>query len=408
VRPLTGPLTGVRVLEIDGGIAAPFCTRLFAQYGAQVIKIEEPGRGDPTRHRGPFVGHRPNPETSVPFLYLNTNKQSITLDLGTKRGARILTDLTKETDIIVESTKPGMLTRWGIGWETLRAVNPHLILTSVTGFGQDGPYRDATGTEIVLAALGGIMYMSGPYDREPIMHGHPQSQFMGGLHAAGSTMIAYFNVMRGGSGEWIDVSMQAGVTHELVHVISLFTYMGAVHGRGPRFGGSGQNGAGNGFGGIVPFVDGFVAPDAPPDERWDELADFLDIPALKDDRFRSRSGRVQHAAALDALVLPALQRTGRYDFFHHAQSNGWSTGVVQTMSDLASCPQLDARGFWTELDHPVAGPLRYPADFCRMSETPGALIEPAPLLGQHNQAVFGDRLGYTKRECEALRSQGVI
>lgn len=405
---LTGPLTGVRVLEIGGGIAAPFCTRLFGQYGAEVIKIEEPGAGDPTRQRGPFAGHEPNPETSIPFLYLNTNKRSVTLDLATVRGARILTDLARETDLIVDGTEPGTLARLGIGWETLREANAKLILTSVTGFGQDGPYRDYAATEIVLAALGGIMYMSGLYDREPIMHGHPQSQFMGGLHAAGSSMIAYFNVLRGGAGEWIDVSMQAGVAHELVHVLTLYTYMGAVHGRASRFGGSGQNGAGNGFGGIAPLAEGFVAPDAPPDGRWDELADFLDIPELKDDRFRSRAGRVRYATELDALVLPALRRTGRYAFFHHAQRNGWSAGVVQTMQDLASCPQLDARGFWTELDHPVAGRLRYPADFCRMSETPGALIDPAPLLGQHNRAVLGDRLGYTDGEQEILRGQGVI
>lgn len=406
--PLTGPLTGVRVLEIGGGIAAPFCTRLFAQYGAEVIKVEEPGTGDPTRHLGPFVGHRPHPETSVSFLYLNTNKQSVTLNLAAKRGARILKDLAKETDIIVEGTAPGTLTQWGLDWETLRAINPNLILTSVTPFGQDGPYRDYTATEIVIAALGGIMYMSGLYDREPIMHGHPQSQFMGGLHAAGSTMIAYFGRLRGGAGEWIDVSMQAGVAHELVHVVTLYSYMGAVHGRASRFGGSGQNGAGNGFGGIVQFADGFVAPDAPPEGRWDELADFLDIPELKDDRFRSRADRVKHAAALDALILPALARTGRYDFFHHAQQSGWSSGVVQTMADLVACPQLDARDFWTELDHPVAGRLRYPAEFCRMSATPGKLLEPAPLLGQHTGAVLADRLGYHTGDLETLRSQGVI
>lgn len=405
---LTGPLVGVRVLEIGGGIAAPFCTRLLAQYGAEVVKVEAPPGGDTLRHTGPFVGHRPHPETSLPFLYLNTNKQSLTLNLGTGRGARIVRDLAVETDIIVESTKPGTLAGYGLSWEALRAVNPQLVLTSVAAFGQDGPYRDYEATEIVLAALGGIIYMSGLYGREPLKHGHPQSQFIGGLHAAGSSLVALFGALRGGEGQQIDVSLQAGVAHELVHVLALYTYMGAVHGRGPRAGGSGLNGAGNGFGGIVPVADGFVAPDAPPGKRWDELADLLGVPELKDDRFRSRSGRVAHAQELDALVLPALARVGRYDYFNHAQQQGWSAGVVQTMADLAESPQLAARGFWTELAHPVAGPLRYPADFCRMSASPGALLTPAPLLGADNRAILCERLGYSETELEALRSQGVI
>ena len=405
---LTGPLAGVRVLEIGGGIAGPFCTRLMAQYGAEVLKVEAPPAGDPMRRQGPFVGHDPHPEKSVPFLYLNTNKRSITLDLATKRGAQILRELAREADIVVEGTKPGTLAGYGLGWEELHGANPRLILTSVSGFGQEGPYRDYEATEIVLAALGGIMYMSGLYDREPIKHGHPQSQFMGGLHAAGSSLVAYFHVLRGGEGQRVDVSLQAGVAHELVHVIALYTYQGAVHGRGPRTGGSGLNGAGNGFGGIVEVADGFVAPDAPPDGRWDELADLLGVPELKDEWFRSRGGRAKHADALDELALPALRRMGRYDYFNHAQQNGWSAGIVQTMADLSASPHLGAREFWTELEHPIVGRLRYPADFCRMSDSPGALLEPAPLLGQHTREILGERLGYDDRALEALRTQGVI
>src|SRR5262249_15189681 len=290
---MVGPLVGVRVIEIGGRIAAPFCTRLMAQYGAEVVKVEAPGSGDPLRHVGPFVGNRPNPETSLPFLYLNINKQSLTLDPATVRGRRILLDLAVETDLVVESLRPGTLERWGLGWPRLRAANPDLVLTSISGFGQDGPYRDYEATEIVLAALGGIMYMSGLYDREPLMHGHPQSQFMGGLHAAGASLAAYFAVMRGAGGQHVDVSLQAGVAHELVHNVVHYTYMGAVHGRAPRDGGSGINGSGNGFGGLVPVADGFVAADAPPPGRWEELADFLGVPELKDERFRTRTGRMR-------------------------------------------------------------------------------------------------------------------
>ncbi|MBI3978084.1 MAG: CoA transferase [Chloroflexi bacterium] len=404
----TGPLVGVRVLEIGGNIAGPFATRLMAQYGAEVIKVERPGTGDPLRHTGPFVGNAPHPETSIPFLYLNTNKQSITLNLASARGRRILLDLAVQADVVVENLRPGTLAAWNLDWEALHAANPRLILTSISSFGQDGPYRDYEATEVVLAALGGIMYMSGLYDRQPLKHGHPQSQFIGGLHAAGASLVGYFQVLRGGEGQRIDLSLQAGVTSELVHDVVLYTYMGAVHGRAPREGGAGLNGAGNWFGGLVQTADGFVAADAPPPGRWDELADFLGIPELKDERFRSRTGRITHAREIDALVLPKLASLGRYEFFNHAQQSGWSAGVIQTMADVASCPQLAARGFWTEIDHPVAGRLRYPADFCRMSDSPGALITAAPLLGQDNERILGKQLGYSSGQLEALASQGVI
>ena len=405
---LRGPLVGARVLEIGGGIAASFATRLMAQYGAQVIKVEQPPAGDPLRRAGPYAGETPHPETSLPFLYLNTNKLGVTLDLATARGRSIFLDLIDETDIVVDGSKPGARDEWELGWERLHRTNPALILTSVTPFGGDGPYSGYEATEIVISALGGIMYMSGPYEGPPLLHGHPQAQFMGGLHAAGSSLVAYYHVLRGGPGQYIDVSMQAGVAHELVHNIAYYTYMGATHGRAPREGGSGINGAGNGFGGFVEVADGYLAVDAPPEGRWDEIADLLGVPELKDDRFRTKADRIEHARELDALVLPALRQIDRATFFHHAQSNGWSAGVIQTLDEISVCPQLEARGFWKELDHPVAGTLRYPAEFCRMSDSPGALLEAAPLLGQDNETILGERLGYDHDDLALLRNQGVI
>ena len=182
-QPVPGPLAGVRVLDLTRQIAGPYCTKLLADYGADVVKIAQPGLGDPSRHTTPFFHDDPNPEGSLHFLYLNTNKRSITLDLKSEQGRQAFLDLARDADVVVENFQPGTIDELGIGWDTLYALNPRLILTSISNFGQTGPYRDLPAGELVEYAMIGMMAVSGREDLSPLKHGLSQAQYGGGAYA---------------------------------------------------------------------------------------------------------------------------------------------------------------------------------------------------------------------------------
>jgi crotonobetainyl-CoA:carnitine CoA-transferase CaiB-like acyl-CoA transferase len=395
-----GPLAGLRVLDLTWQIAGPYCTKLLADYGADVIKVERPGSGDPARHTPPFFQDRPDPEGSLLFLYLNTNKRGITLDLARETGRGLFLDLARGADVVVESFRPGVIDRLGIGWDVLGAINPRLILTSISNFGQTGPYRDLPASELVEYAMSGMMTISGSQDREPLKHGLSQGQYSAGVNAAYITAALTYTQALGAPGQWIDVSIHECLASELVMNEPNYAWMGAIQGRRPP--------SGDGLNNIMPCKDGYVVLQMGGATKWSEIADLLDMPELNEERFATPQARTRNAHELDRLIGVALAARTKHELFDEAAKRRILFGIAQDPADLLNCPQLNARGYWVQVDHPTTGPLPYPGEPVKMSATPWQHRRPAPLLGQHTAEVLGDELGLTAAEITSLHDQGVI
>jgi len=394
-----GPLAGLRVIDLSRHIAGPYATKLLADYGADVIKIERPGTGDPARQTPPFYHDQPGPESSLLFLYLNTNKRSVSLDLKHDQGRRILLDLARGADVLIESFRPGVLDRLGLGWDVLSALNARLILTSISNFGQTGPYRDLATSELVAYAMSGLMAISGSQGREPLKHGLSQGQYGAGATAAYITATLTYTQAMGAQGQWIDVSILESLASELVINEPYYAWMGAIQGRHPR--------DGSGLNNMMPSKDGHVVLQMGGSATWADLVELLDVPELHDARFATAQGRARNAQELDRLVGVGLSSRTKHELFDEAARRRVLFGIAQDPADLLNCPQLHARGFWADVDHPTTGVLPYPGEPVKMSATPWQLRRPAPLLGQHTDEVLGE-LGLSPAEVERLYAHGVV
>ena len=271
-------LQGVRVLDLTQHVAGPYCTKLLADFGADVIKVERP-QGDSARSLPPFAGDEPHQERSLLFAYLNTNKKSITLDLKTATGKSLLHRLLADTDIVVENFTPRVMPSLGLDYDSLSAINPSLVMVSISNFGQTGPYRDYKAADIVHYALGGLMYIFGSADREPLKHALRQTQFKAGTNAATAALIGWYHQQFTGEGQHIDISIQECVASALRDTTSLYTYVGSTRQRQPAYTGDMPRSP-------VPTKDGYIVPiHFGGAVDWDGVADFIDAPDLKDEAF---------------------------------------------------------------------------------------------------------------------------
>ena len=343
------PLDGVRVLDLTHFVAGPYCTRLLADYGASVLKIERPG-GDPARSWPPLLAGADSPPVSLLFLYLNHGKETLTLDLAAEAGRARVLDLARDADVLVENFRPGTLDRFGLSWGVLHDANPRLVLTSISNFGQEGPYRDYRAWDIVADALGGLAYIHGYPDREPLTHGNPQAQYRAGVAAASATVAALLN--RDGEGEHVDISIVECVAAALRDTVPQYTFMGAVRRRG--------GGTGGGPGAVTPCADGYVIPTTFGAADWSHFARSLDAPELDDERFATGDGRQRHAAELGELLRHRLRSWSSLDFFERAQSWGIGAGIVLTPAQALASEQLAARGFFRTIDTEDGRPLQAP------------------------------------------------
>ena len=375
--------------------------KLLADFGADVVKIERPGAGDAARAMGPFAGDTPHPELSLPFLYLNTSKRGVTLNLKSRTGRAIALRLAAQADVVVENFSPRVMPSLGLDYDTLKAANPGLVMVSVSNFGQTGPYRDHKATEIVEYALGGMAYIFGSQDREPLMHAYSQAQYKAGTNAAAAAAIAVFQRMMTGRGQYVDVSIQESMTTALRDTASVYSYQGGVKTRVATHTGEMPRGpvrAGDGY--VVPIVFGGV--------DWSDLAGFLGEPALAEERFATPQGRRDNARELRELLDGAIGRHDAADLFYAAhERRGYIFGLVQDAAQLVDNPQYKHRGYFAEVEHPVAGRAAYPGAPFTMSGTPWRARTPAPTLGQHNAEVLGE-LGFTRKDLAALRANGDI
>jgi CoA:oxalate CoA-transferase len=393
-------LDDIRVLDLSQGIAGPLCAKLLGDFGADVIKVEPPG-GEPGRTMPPFFQDHPHPEKSLFFLLLNLNKRGITLNLETPQGASMFKHLVRHADVVVETFPPGYLASLGLDYDSLERENPAVVMTSITPFGQTGPYSHYKGEEIVAYATGGIMSISGTSDREPLKHGGFQAQYEAGFNGVLATVFTLLLRDDTEVGQHVDISMQEVVNSTLVINQPFFSWTGGVQGR--------RNPAGNMFGNIMPCQDGYFVSQAGGGASWDDIAAFYGRAELKEERFADAKQRIINGEALDEILVDAAKDRTMAEMFKTASEKyRMLFGIVQTPADLAKCPQLEARGFYQEVEHPVIGKLKVPCKLWNMTEAAAQYRRPAPLLGQHNQEVYTQLLGYAEEDVVQLRERGVI
>ncbi|MEE8398757.1 MAG: CoA transferase [Desulfobacterales bacterium] len=398
-------LSDIRVLDLTHYFAGPYCTKLLADYGAEVIKIERPGVGDGARRMGPFFGDDPHPDKSGNFLHLNTNKKGITLNLKTGTGIEIFKQLVKDTDILVESFAPGVMARLGLDYEALEDINPGLVKTSISNFGQTGPYRDYKATEIVLFAMGPHMITEGEPDQPPLRYPGYKSQYLAGTHAATATMGAFFGSSLSGSGQEVDVS--------IVECLSSLPE-GAAKLMGQAF--SGLDGTRSGYRsegmyplGFYPCKNGAIHVFGFTPAQWPRIARWLEMPELLDDpRFTDPLQRPAHHGDFDVIFMDWLMDRTQEELFRSAQENRLPVAPVNRIDDVLADPQLKTRGAFVGIDHPVTGNLTYPGVPFALPEVSSEPQLAAPTLGQHNKEIYSDRLGYAAEDLVRLRSEGII
>jgi crotonobetainyl-CoA:carnitine CoA-transferase CaiB-like acyl-CoA transferase len=394
-------LEDLKVVDLTHFVAGPFCTKMFADFGASVIKVEKPGKGDGARRLGPFSDDIPDPERSGLFLNLNTNKLSITLNLKRETGRNILIDLIRSADVLVENFRPGVLDNLGLGWDTLHSVNQRLVMTSISNFGQTGPYRDYKASDLIHYGLGGFSHMNGYPDQEPLKGPPFQSQYQAGLFGFMATMCAIIAREWTGMGQRIDVSIMESVSAVLTPAVlrSLASEMQQLRGNPVRAFPSQ----------FFRCRDGYIYLYAPGD-KFDDVVHALGLdPAITDDpRFSNGFTRFQNAETLEELMAPKLLARDRETFFDLFSDWGLPSGMALSVDELFALGHLAERGFFVDVQHPKAGTFRYPGAPFKMMETPWQIRHPAPLLGQHNSQVLCERLGFTQTELVRMRQTGII
>jgi crotonobetainyl-CoA:carnitine CoA-transferase CaiB-like acyl-CoA transferase len=396
-------LSDVKVLDLTWHIAGPYCTKLLADYGADVIKLEKPSEGDPSRRMGPFFRDVPHPEKSGLFLYLNSNKKSITLNLKSETGKKIFKELVKDIDILVENYSPHVMPGLGLSYETLEKINPNMVMTSISNFGQTGPYRDYKASELIIYGMGGCMCSTGLGDCEPIKKGGSLVQYSAGTLAAVATMIALRAAEIQGIGNHVDISLmeaQMGSIERRMSELLAYQYNKELT---PRMDIAGLMQFPFG---VFPCKDGYV--DVAAGFMWlDRLETVLGMPLVERYGGANHFNLERREEFLSTIWYPWIMERTRKEIVEACQKDHVFSCQVNTVEDLLKEDQMNQRGFWIDIDHPVVGKLTYPGRPALSTDLPWVIRRPAPLLGQHNEEIY-TRIGYTKEDISRLRQMGSI
>jgi crotonobetainyl-CoA:carnitine CoA-transferase CaiB-like acyl-CoA transferase len=403
-------LSELKVVELGGFIAAPYCTKLMADLGAEVIKVEEPGKGDPARSYGPFPNDDPHPERSLLFAYLNTNKLGVTLDVKSPLGRRVFKELLRDTDVLVESNPPKTMNELGLDYDSLAGVNPRLIVTSITPFGQSGPYRDYAATDLVLWHMGGTGYVTPGDVEDPDTHpplNAPQHQphIMSGITAAAATMTAVFARGVTGRGQHVDISEQEALVRTLGGAVVSHVNRGETP---TRIAGLGLPTAGG-----LRFLrarDGYFLAIFFQDNHWKSLKKALGYPAwMESEIFNDGRSRRDNHDAVYALIEDWSKDYTRDQVCQILQvENRVPCFPVNTMAEVLTHPHFQERGTFVDMEHPNIGKFKAPGLPYNFSETPGQTASPAPTLGQHNKGIICARLGYSSEDLVRMFQMGVV
>jgi crotonobetainyl-CoA:carnitine CoA-transferase CaiB-like acyl-CoA transferase len=385
------PLAGVRVVELGGGIAGAFCGKLLAGFGAEVVKVEPPA-GDGLRRLGPFAHDRLDVEGSLPFLYLNTGKQSVTLDTASATGRQLLRRLAETADVVLQTIEPGQSSATYLD----PAARPTgLVVTSIEEFGE-GPYGDYLGGELIVLALGGLLNMVGEPDREPVRLGGYQAHCSGGLAAFTGTLAALYQRDVSGVGQQVEISVLETVAFVEWKSSIYYQANGKLRVRGGR----------DAQWQVIRCRDGYIAF-VYQDGNWSGVKRLIGDARLDDDRFASRQGRVAHREELRQIFEAYTLSRDKLDIYHSAQAYGIPLGLVADVPDIVASPQYAERAYFDTIDHPSTGPVAYPGIPCTVDGR-RPTSRGAPLLGEHNATVYGTVLGLTADEQAGLRERGIV
>ncbi|MFB9838153.1 CaiB/BaiF CoA transferase family protein [Actinoallomurus acaciae] len=395
-----GPLADLRVVEMAQLIAGPFCGQLLGDFGAEVIKLEAPGAGDPMRQWGREKPHgRP-----LWWPVIARNKKSVTCDLRTAEGQDLARRLIDRADIVVENFRPGTLERWGLGFDRLRATNPGLVMVRVTGFGQTGPYAPRAGYGSIGEAMGGLRHVTGDPDGPPSRTGISLGDSLAGLFAALGALAAVHGRRRTGRGQVVDSAIYEAVLAMMESLLPEWAVAGYQRERtGPVLGNVAPSN-------VYPAGDGeMVLIAANQDTVFRRLAAVMERPELAaDDRYATHSARGRNMAELDELIAAWTARFGVEELLGRLHDGGVPAGRIYTARDMFADPHFAAREAIVRLVHPELGELPMHNVFPRLGETPGSVRRPGPALGEHNAEVYGDLLGIGEAGRAALAERGVI
>jgi CoA:oxalate CoA-transferase len=399
-----GALSPYRVLDLTDSKGA-YCTRLFADLGADVVKVEAP-QGDPGRRMPPFAGGVPHLEKSLYFLHRNAGKRGITLDFETPDGRDILIGLATRADILVENSPPDYMAGLGTDYAVLRQANPRLIMASITEFGRSGPYKNRKGSNLVDFAMSGVMITSGYPGKEPSLCPGTPAYDAASLYANISILAALHMRSATGEGQFIDVSVHETSRLGLYPwIIPNYSY--AINPGGPPP--SSESRLGASVYPVYPCKDGLIRVIALTPRQWDALVRVLGSPdVLQMPDWRSFLYRIGNASDLYALMLEFTQKYTMIDLFEAGKREGVPIAPILNIQDFYNSPHTKARQFFVEVEHPVAGKAEYPGPPYKWTESPARIARPAPCLGEHNEQVYCQELGFSRDDLVALRGAGVI
>ena len=400
-------LSDVKILDLTWYIAGPYCTKILADYGADVIKIERPEQGDPARMMEPFFNDDPHPDKSLLFSHLNLNKRGITLNLKSETGQEIFKEMIRETDILVESFSPGVMDKWGLGYETLKQINPKLIMTSISNFGQTGPYRDYKLSELVLNGFHS-MINNGLPDRYPLKKGGNACLYQGGLVAALATLGALWASEEYEVGQSVDISLmetQAGDVDRKTVDMMAWAYSGeAIYTMRPEM--AEWEARHIMPHGNFPCEDGFITS-SPILPHWPRFVKLMNNPELEKIRYPEDMFDMDIKGEIDVMWYEWLEGRTKQEIMETCQAVKWFSTAINSPKDALEDPHFQEHGFWQEADHPITGKQIYPGAPMKIGDS-WRVNRPAPLLGQHNQEVYGDLLGYSRKDMEKLKKEGVV
>jgi len=392
------PLSGIRILELGQLIAGPFATKMLAEFGAEVVKVEPPAKGDPLRnwrllHEG----------TSVWWQVQSRNKKSLTLDLRQAEAQDIVRELARECDVIVENFKPGTLEGWGLGWEPLRAINPRLIMLRVSGYGQSGPYRDLPGFGLVAEAMGGLRHLSGEPGRPPVRVGVSIGDSLSALHGVIGVLLALRARDQSGEGQVIDVALYESVFNMMESLLPEYSVFGEI--RQP---------AGSSLPGIAPSNayrckdDKYVLVAGNGDSIFKRLMQAIGRPDLGNDpALENNAGRVRQVGRIDDAISAWTAGRALDDVMEVLNAHRIPVGRIYDVADIAADPHYQARGMILDSTLPDGTPVKVPGIVPKLSATPGEIRSQAPALGQHTDEILS-ALGMDENTRKGLRERGII
>src|SRR5229473_6373062 len=389
------------VLDLSSNIRGMHCAKMFGDYGAEVILVEPVG-GGAARRMGPFAAGREDAETSLHFIHHNRNKKSVTLNLNTARGQELLRELVRGADLLIEDWPVGALEAMDLGYAQLHALNPRLVVCSITGFGQTGPYAGYKTSNIVEDAMGGLMGITGPIDHPPTLTGGQQAEHATAMHAAYAAAAALLYRDLHDIGQHIDVAAQECVANVLENAIEQYTYTGVVRKRaGSRHGTAWPCT-------VFPCKDGYIGICCTQVKEVRAAVLLAEDMELADDPvLQSQSERRARADELEPRLIAGYMKHGKKDLFHKGQALGCPVAMTSDARDLVNDPHLNEVGFFAEFDHPVIGKFKEIAAPIYFTATPGVMRSAAPLLGQHTAEVLHS-LGIGEADLSFLRADGVV